>query len=146
MTTKKFDIRTALMNTVFNAGLTYPVKYPNGSFYTGTTLSAQPDNSPWLRVTDLPSQPIQRSMGNSGNDIQVGVLQISIFVPIGSGDIKALQIADEIETIIYAGAVLTYNAESVRITSVGVQQGTIETAWYSQILNIEYYAYLQRGI
>lgn len=143
-TTKKFDVRTALINTLFNAGLTYPIKYPNGQFYTGTTASAQPNNAPWLRVTDLPSQPLQRSLGAAGTDIQVGVLQIDIFVPTGSGDIKSLQIADEIEAIIPSGTTVTYNSKNVRIRSVGLQNGTAESAWYSKILNVEYYAYLSR--
>ncbi len=144
MASRKFDVRTALVNAVFTMNLSYPIKYPNGQFYTGSTPSAQPSNAPWLMVTDLPAPIVQASLGQSGQDNQTGVLQVDIFVPKGSGDIKALQIADEVETLIYSGRVVAYNGVNVVIRHVSVRNGAEEDNFYRKIVEIDYYTYLAR--
>lgn len=144
MANTKLDIRTGLIKGIVDASLPYPIQWPNlppqlnGNDY-------KPNNEPWLRVTILNMDDGIPTLGEGGRDQVIGAMQVDVFTPKGSGDIKAYQITDELRAILNRGKTLEYNGQFVRITSADTRQGTDEPDWYSQIINVEFTSYLTRS-
>ena len=144
MANTKLDARTALIVGIIDANLSYPIQWPNlppqlnGTPYT-------PSNEPWVRITILSMEDGVSTLGAGGRDEIIGAMQVDIFTPKESGDIKSYQILEEIRAQFERGKVLTHNGQHVRITSAGSRQGTDESNWYSQIINVDFSSYLTRG-
>lgn len=144
MANTKLDIRTGLIKSIVDAALPYPIQWPNLPIQNGGT-NYEPNNEPWIRVTILNMDDGTPTLGENGRDQVVGAMQVDVFTPKGSGDIKAYQITDELRAILNRGKTLEYNSQFVRITSADSRQGTDEPDWYSQIINVEFTSYLTRS-
>ena len=130
------DLRTALIQSILNASLSYPIKWANAPFDT-------PTNETWLRVTPLYGQPQPYSMTTT--DRIDGVLQIDVFVPKGKGDLIGHQVADEIRQALPVNAEkITQGAVSVQFLSVGVSGEDVEDAWYKTIISAQFYTFVDR--
>lgn len=144
MANTKLDIRTGLIVGVIDANLPYPTQYPNLPVQQNGAPH-EPSDEPWVRVTILSMEDGVSTLGAGGRDEVVGVMQIDIFTPKQSGDIKSYEIMQEIRAIFERGKVLQDNGQYVRIISAGSRQGQDETNWHSQIINIEFNSYLTRS-
>lgn len=71
-------------------------------------------------------------------------MQIDVFTPKATGNLKALQIADEINTNLKSGDSLISNGLELRVVSVGARQGTDDSAWYHQLVRVDYYTQYTR--
>lgn len=130
------DLRAALIQSVLNASLSYPIKWPNAPFDT-------PTNETWLRVTPLYGQPSPLSYNKT--DRIDGVLQIDVFVPKGKGDLTGHQVADEIRQALPVNAEkITSGNVSVQFSSVGVVGENEEDAWYKTIISAQFYTFVDR--
>ncbi|MDX1453628.1 MAG: phage tail terminator-like protein [Oleiphilaceae bacterium] len=147
MANTKLDIRTGLIVGVIDANLSYPIQWPNLPVQTSSTDNTpkDPNDEPWLRITILSMEDGVSTLGANGRDEVIGAMQVDIFVPKGSGDIKAYQIMEEIRATLTRGKTLTHNGQFVRITSAGSRQGQDEPNWYSQIINVDFNSYLTRS-
>ena len=139
MSTSTFtNIRKALVSGVESAAGTTPVAYQNEQF-------TPPENSPWLASTILQTQPLQASLGGSGQDRHDGILQIDVYTPINEGDILARQIMDQIEDVLKSSTVLTYSDVSVKIESVGISFTAQEGDWFRNTLDLTWFSFVSRG-
>lgn len=144
MANTKLDIRTGLIVGVIDTNIAYPIQWPNLPVQL-SGVPYEPSNEPWVRVTILSMEDGVSTLGAGGRDQVEGAMQIDVFTPKESGDIKSYQIMQEIRAIFERGKVLTHNGQHVRITSAGSRQGTDEPNWYSQIINVEFTSYLTRS-
>lgn len=140
----KLDIRTGLIVGIIDSNIAYPVQWPNVPIQDNGQ-SYEPNNEPWVRVTILGMEDGMGTLGKNGKDRVDGAMQIDIFTPKASGDIKAYEILQELRSQFERGKILTHNGQHVRIESAGSRQGTDEQSWYSQIINVEFSSYLSRG-
>lgn len=58
-----------------------------------------PKNAPWVRLTVLTGEEVQRAMGKYRLYRRTGFVDIGIFVPVGSGDGLAKELADRVAAI-----------------------------------------------
>lgn len=129
--------RKALIQGVINANANIPIKWENAAF-------TMPSNSAWAAVYILTMDDAANTLGQNGLNRIDGVMQISVFAPKGSGDLSAYINADKFRAIFKTGATLTADGQVVRISSASMRAGADEPNWYSQILNVEFYAYKGR--
>ena len=75
-------------------GVTTPVQEPNVKFDA-------PETSPWVRLSIADADARWASMGAPGNNIErhLGQVTVSIFVPSGDGEGRALEYADQVKAI-----------------------------------------------
>lgn len=110
------------------AGLT-PVEYPNVSF-------TPPNQTAWVRLSLLPGAEYQASMALTGGRIfrSAGVVDVSIFVPIGTAIEDAAALADAAAAVFRGTSFdgLVFRAPSFIL--VGISGG-----WYQTNVSIPYY-------
>lgn len=135
----KKDIRTALISGVIASATGLPTAWPNAPFTV-------PNNAPWLRVTILNMDDVVLTLGSGGKNRISGILQIDVFVPRNSGDIKIYDTMDDLTAVFQSGAELDYNGQVVRINSASDRAAQDESDWYRRIIDVDFYAYLTRGI
>lgn len=101
----------------------------------------------YLRPTVLPGGTVQASLGDSGQDQQVGVYQVDVFAETNTGKFAALQMADLVADWFKRGTVLTYNDRKVRIRTTNRRAGQPTTeGWYMVIVEIYYIIYTQARV
>ena len=133
----EISVRKALLQGVLDAGITVPIKWENAAFTT-------PNASPWAAVYILGMTDEPATLGVNGENLAEGVLQLSIFTPKGAGDLSAYTVADEFRQVFRTGESLSADGQVVRIRSASMRNGPAEPNWYSQIIDVEFYAYKAR--
>jgi len=98
----------------------------------------------YIRPTLIAGDVNQASLGDAGQDMNIGIYQIDVFSKAGQGKKEALEMADTIADQFKRGTDLTYNGRNVRIRSVS-RQAAINNAdgWYQIILEISYISYTE---
>lgn len=133
----ELEARKALLQGVISASVSVPIKWENAEFTT-------PNNGGWAAVYILNMDDSLNTLGANGLNRIDGVMQISVFTPKGAGDLSAYQLASEFRSIFKTGAKLTADGQVVHILSASMRNGPTEPNWYSQIINVEFYAYKAR--
>jgi hypothetical protein len=138
------DIQNALFERV--KGLSWPldieVVWPNRNF-PGPDAQARdlPKPPRYLRVWPLPNRPDRLFIGSDAPHRRLGILQLSLFMPLNQGDI-AKPIADQIADHFATDTMLTRNGVSVRITSAPfIRNGRPEPAHWHTPIEIPYEAF-----
>ena len=75
-----------------------------------------PDNEPWLRLSILDGDSVRTS---TNTYMTTGVVDVSVFVPIGGGDQQALSVADRIVNAFLPATVNGVQFRVPSVTSVG---------------------------
>ena len=102
----------------------WPIEQPTVVFKF-SDVDYKPDiDEPWVRLTILPGTQTQVSMGAVRRFRRIGVIIVQIFVPAGSGDGLARELADSVANI-YQGR--TINGVICRGT--GLDRVGVEGAW-----------------
>lgn len=101
-------------------------------------------NTPWSRVTVIPSQPEVTSLGGSGYDEHNGYLQIDLFYPLNEGSGAVHAKSDAICALFKAGARFSYNGENVVIRSSGRNNGRNDGGWFKVTVTVFYLAHTAR--
>lgn len=102
------------------------------------------DSKAWARITNLPAQPSQATLGDGGTDLHVGIFQIDLFHPQGKGRAAALGMADKIARHFPSGASFFYEEQYVRVTSCGRSEGRVDNGWFRITLSVNWNAHVQR--
>jgi|SRR5690554_629394 len=131
------NIKNALVNGVLSVNLQYPIQYDNSPFDT-------PNNAPWLRVQILNLDDEVVTLGAGGRNRRQGLLRITVFTPKGSGVNLSYSTVDDIRAVLKSGAELTHNGQVLRINSASNRAGTDEAAWYSRIIDVDFYTFEKR--
>lgn len=135
-----FDISAALDDRLKNMVGLPPVAWANVNFEpTKGTLFLDP--------TLLPSDTVQASLGDNGQDLNVGLYQINVFAPSGEGKNEAMVMADKIADHFKRGTDLVYNNRAVRIKSVSQSVSTVTTeGWFMIPVQISYISFTEARI
>lgn len=75
----------------------------------------------YIRVNILPGDQTQVSMGDLRRFRRIGVVAVQIFVPAGSGDGQAREIADSVATILQGRTLSGVILRGTGLTRVGVE-------------------------
>jgi hypothetical protein len=95
---------------------------------------------PYLRLSILPAQTVQASLGSIGKDETNGICQISVFVPAGSG---RTNLPDMIADHFKRGTVLAYNTTRVRLRAPSIGPAISDGAFYFVPVSIPYQTYTE---
>lgn len=79
------------------------------------------EGNAWVRVNVLPGEQTQVSMGDQRRFRRIGVVAVQIFVPAGSGDGLAREIADSVATIVQGRTLSGVILRGTGLTRVGVE-------------------------
>lgn len=108
-----------------------PVAWPNVAYEpTIGTL--------WLRPTLLPADTVAATLGSTGTDENLGVYQVSVFAPSGTGKGAAVVMADAIAERFKPMTKLTYNGLLVRCVTASIGSAVQNGDWYHVPVYINY--------
>lgn len=135
------SIDSALMQAFNALNLGLPVAMPNTEF-------TPPVDGPWLAIFNLPASTSPLTMGDNGEDVDLGVFQIDINVPTNTGWAVLNQHAETLRGSFKAGTRYTYNGQSVRVRSCS-RGGERQTKAYGAIfatvsISVNWQAFTQR--
>lgn len=108
----------------FNAE--WPVEQPGIPFSFGDVEYNPPDDEPWVRVNTLSGAQTQVSMGKLRRFRRVGIVVVQIFVPAGSGDGTARELADSVSAIYQGRTVNGVIFRGTGLTRVGVDGAWVQ--------------------
>ena len=111
------DIYKGIFNVIDSGGLNVPIAWPNVEF------NSVP---PYVEVHTLPAAviPVDISTG----DMHVGIIQVSVTYPAGSGIITATEKADEVIALFTRNLVITEGTTQIKINRSGWQSPPIQEA------------------
>jgi len=122
--------------------------FESGGFGLAYTVENQsedpPTGTPYAQLFILPNQPTVSTMGDSGQDLITGLMQVNLNYPIGDGAGEAKQKATEIREVFKAGYRPTYDGQEVFITSSGRGIARNQDSWFQVIVNIIWEARVTR--
>jgi len=98
----------------------------------------------WAQIFMMPNQPSIHTLGDNGQDLIDGVMQVNLNYPVGGGAGTAKQKATAIRDYFYAGRIFTYSSQDVFITSSGRGISRNVDSWYQVIVNIIWQARVTR--
>jgi len=134
------DISGALDEHLYDMTSLPSVAWPNKNFspVTGTL---------YIRPTLIPGDSTQATLGEDGEDMNVGVYQVDVFAEAGKGKQEAMRMVDKIADRFKRGTDLTYNSRNVRIRNVN-QLPAINNpdGWFQVPIEIVYISYTQPRI
>ena len=133
--TDKID--SALIQAFDDAGFGLPFAVENES-YTPVT------GTPYAQLFILPNQPTVSTMGDSGQDLITGLMQVNLNYPVGDGSGLAKQKATAIRNVFKAGYRPSYDGQEVFITSSGRGIARNQDSWYQVVVNIIWEARVTR--
>jgi len=96
----------------------------------------------YVRPTLLPGETTQATLGAQGEDQNIGIYQVDVFAPAGTGKNAAIVMADTIANHFKRGSDLVYNGRTVRIRNVSRLVGTNNAdGWYQIPIEILYISF-----
>lgn len=101
--------------------LTTPVAYMNVEF-------TPPRDAPWVRLTVLPGGEGQIELGNPSLDRHVGLIDVSVFTPEGSGTKQARELAEQAAAIFRKANFSGILCRNPDVTTVGIIDGWMQLA------------------
>lgn len=110
-----------------------PVAWPNIEYSpNGTTLYLQPNI--------LPVDTAQASLGTDGKDLTIGIFQIDVVAPAGTG---RSTMPDIVADHFARGTTLSYNNTIVKVRTVSIAPAMLEGSWYRVPVTINYFTYTE---
>ena len=131
-------IDSALVQAFVAGSFSLSVAYENDGFnpVTGT---------PYAELFVLHNQPSVNTLGDGGQDLIDGIMQININYPLDDGSGNAKVKATAIRDFFVAGSRFTFSGQEVFITSAGRNgSGRREGNWYQIIITIQWEARVTR--
>jgi hypothetical protein len=105
---------------------TVPVAFDNSAFDPARDAQdASGDPAPWVRLTIVPGEGFQASLGTPRIWRSTGIVMVQVFAPLGQGDGPANELADDAAAVfrgVSLGSVIFRAPSLTRIGSDG--------AWY----------------
>lgn len=118
---------------VFEAGWNgaTPIAWGNLDFTPVTPLA------PWVRFSVLPGEAFHATAGAPGANIvrHPGLITVQVFVPLNSGSVEALGLADDVAEIFRGYSSVGIRCGAPWITHVG---GAGDDGWYQVNVNIPF--------
>lgn len=114
-------------NTHITVALSLPTQFDNENF-------EPPDNDVWCRFTLLPAATDQLELGQPATFRTLGRAMALIFLPLATGDVVALSLADSI-----SAAFRSLTAAGVTYFSPSVTQVGRSGSWWQLNVDIPFY-------
>lgn len=95
----------------------------------------------FIRPALIPSQPTYLEIGPGGQNLQVGVYQVSVFIQAGAGRAPIMNVVDAICTLFKAGTILTSGPTNIRTDAVWPSPAIEEPDWYHIPVSVQWFAY-----
>ena len=128
-------IDQAFVSTFINADLGLPIAHEN--------LPYEPEpESAFVQIRTLDNDIT--GWGLSETNVTDGIFRALLFYPANSGAIAAKTKADEIFSAFPIGSQISYGGLNVTIRTHNRQPGVSESGWYKIIVDIGYWAALER--
>lgn len=133
------------LGDIFSALVT---RYQAGNFSL-TTVWPNTDETPTgahARFWYLPAESDIGSLGDTGTDVQTGIVQLDLMYPssVGIGDVIAK--SDEIMRYFQRGHSCSYNDQYVLITGSSATQLRNEDGWMKCVVTIKWLAHVVRSV
>ena len=107
--------------------------------FEGVTFAPVTGQS-WARLTNLPSMRDKPGLAPGDSSEVLGILQVDLFWPKGSGTAPILAAADQLMTHFEPHKRLAFQGQDVKIRRVRRSQIRIEEVWQSVSVDIHYWA------
>ena len=98
----------------------WPLAQPTIPYSFGDVEFDPPDGSPWVRVSTISGDQRQVSMGKLRRFRRQGLVVVQIFVPAGSGDGTARELADSVAAIYQGRTVNGVIFRGTGLTRIGI--------------------------
>ena len=122
--------------------------YTDGEFSLPVAYENRPyepiPGTAWSQIFVVHAQPSVNTMGDGGQDLLTGFLQINLNYPASEGDGSAKQKATAIREYFYAGRVFTYSGQDVFISNAGRGVTRNDDSWYQVVITINWQARVSR--
>jgi hypothetical protein len=94
----------------------------------------------WSQFSFLPNPPTPVTLGATGQDELTGVVQYSLYAPLGQGEAPLLTHLRAVLAAIPAGTVLTYSGRSTQVVSCGRGPGMVsqDQQWWMVPVTISF--------
>lgn len=126
------DLKSALNVALNDAALGLPIAWENDA-YTPVVGTA------YLRVWNLPAETDVMTLGPEPWQEHKGIFQVSVFYPIGVGDMVPLAKAAAVVAVFRATTTYTYNTLRVICEKAWLSSARVEdNLWYHIPVNIRY--------
>jgi hypothetical protein len=89
----------------------------------------------------LPGDTVGATVGATGTDEHIGVYQVDVFAPTGTGKGAAVVMADNIANHFKPVTELTYNGRLVRCVTVSIGAAVQNGDWYQIPVDINYLSF-----
>lgn len=131
------SVHTALTTAIVTAVGSTPLERENVYF-------EKPTNAQWARLSYLPNTPTVETLGDTGEDMADGIVQVDFYFPANAGDKTADDVTETFRAAFKAGTKLTSSGQVVVITSCGRSAGRIEDNWFVVSVTVGWYALIAR--
>lgn len=130
-------IRKALIKALNDATLGITLVFPN----TATkTASGEPSGE----VAIVWNNPTVHTLGDHGEDMHTGFVQVLLCFPLGLGDLPMLEVSDRIRNAFKAGGRKWYQDQEVVIENCGIGRPEQLDGKYVSPVSIYWYAKTRR--
>ena len=107
---------------------------------TENEISRAEDRQPFIRTTLLPARPNRLTVGVAGKDELIGLYQVDIFYPAGTGAMSAFIDADTLVTAFPRTWTYTSGTSTLRVTQSWVETRGQISNWYSLAVSLSWSA------
>lgn len=94
----------------------------------------------YVRAYNLFGDTAQSTLGESGEDMTIGIFQLDVFAESGKGKKAAMDMADLLADRFKRGTDLTYNSRVVTVTRVQRRTANNSGGWYQIPVEVVYRA------
>lgn len=130
-------VQRALMEKMTTVLEGVPTAFENQPF-------VPPEGKHWAQVHFVPNLPVIETLGDQGQDLVNGFVQVDLNYPPGTGSAQARQDFERIRAALPGGSRLRYDGQEVVIRNVGRSQGRILNNWYRVHVTVSWYALIPR--
>jgi hypothetical protein len=131
------NVKLALTTAVLSALGATPVARENVPF-------TKPNNAKWARLSYLPNIASVETLGDLGEDMNDGIIQVDFYYPAGSGDAAATADVETFRSTFKAGHKVVASGQSAVIRKCGRHPGRLEDNWFIVSVDLEWYALIPR--
>jgi hypothetical protein len=95
-------------------------------------------NAPFTRTTMIPARPNRLTVGVTGKDELIGLFQVDLYYPVGSGVTASLTAAESVVTAFPRTWQTTVSGDVLRVTSSWIEGGRTINSWYAVAVMLSY--------
>jgi hypothetical protein len=131
------DAKYAMIEAVVSALGSIPTARENVPF-------VKPNNAKWAALYWMPNQPTGETLGDGGQDMYTGIVQVDIHYPSGSGDTAADADIETFRAAFKAGHAHVHNGQSIVAKTCGAPHRRKEDNWFIVSVTVGWYALVTR--